>query len=166
MWIVAGILLGVVILSALAGLHAGPHAHLIAGVAGVAAAAWFVVMAAYGRSTPVLWALLAADLVVAVGVGITAWTGLRSPSLGGSGLPVLESAEGVALSDLMPEGIVRVRGEQWTAAAVNGHVAEGTRVQVLRADGVRLEVWGEEVEPRPPEPTFTFTPIAEQELGA
>ena len=31
MWIVAGVLLGVVVLASLAGLHAGPHAHLAAG---------------------------------------------------------------------------------------------------------------------------------------
>ena len=58
----------------------------------------------------------------------------------------LEGAEGVAVSDLAPEGIVRVRGEQWSAVSVNGTVRSGTRVQVLRAAGVHLDVWGEDAE--------------------
>ena len=66
----------------------------------------------------------------------------------------LEGAEGVALSDLAPEGIVRVRGEQWTAVSVNGTVPKGTRVQVLRTSGVHLEVWGEDAVATPGEATF------------
>lgn len=54
----------------------------------------------------------------------------------------LEGAEGVAVTDLTPDGIVRVRGEQWSATCVNGSVAAGSPVQVL-SSGVRLEVWGE-----------------------
>jgi membrane-bound ClpP family serine protease len=62
----------------------------------------------------------------------------------------LEAAEGVAVSALTPEGIVRVRGEEWSAVSVNGPVPADTKVQVLRAGGVRLEVWGEngEIGPR------------------
>jgi membrane-bound ClpP family serine protease len=147
MWIVAGVLLGVVVLASLAGLHAGPHAHLAAGVVAVVAAAWFLVMAADGHSAPVVWALLGADLMVGTGVAFTAWKGLTVQGLTGHHLTSLESAEGVAVSDLAPQGIVRVRGEQWSAASVNGTVRTGTKVQVLRAEGVRLEVWGEDAEP-------------------
>ena|SRR5271163_290464 len=148
MWIVAGVLIGLVILSALAGFHTGPHAHVMAGVAGVLAAGWIVIMMADGRSAPALWALLTADLIVAGGVGITAWKALTAPPTSlGRHLASLESAEGFAVSDLAPGGIVRVHGEQWSALAVNGTVRAGGRVQVLRADGVRLDVWGEEAEP-------------------
>jgi membrane-bound ClpP family serine protease len=149
MWVVAGVLLGLVMLGSLAGFHTGPHAHLAAGVAGAVVALWFIFMAVDGLSGPVLWALLGADLVVSAGVGLTAWKGWKSVStMSGPGrhFSSLESEEGVAVSDLVPEGIVRVRGEQWSAASVNGTVRAGTRVQVLRA-GVRLEVWGEEAEP-------------------
>ena len=166
MWVVAGVLIGIVILSSLAGFHAGPHAHFVAGAVGVLAAAWFVVMMADGRSGPVLWALLSADLVVASGVGMTAWKGIKSLSIAGHHLAPLESAEGVALSDLAPVGVVRVRGEDWSAASVNGTVRMGEKVQVIRADGVRLEVWGEDAEQPSIEGIFDIEAIELEELGA
>ena len=51
MWIIAGVLLGVVLLAGLAGVHTGPHAHGVAVVGGIAVAAWFLFMAADGHST-------------------------------------------------------------------------------------------------------------------
>jgi membrane-bound ClpP family serine protease len=156
MWLVAGILLGVVVLASLAGFHTGPHAHVVAGVAGVLVAAWFVFMLVDGRSAPVLWALLGADLIVTAGVGITAWKVATTPVDADRHFRSLEAEEGVAVSDLTPVGIVRVRGEQWSAASVNGNVRSGSRVQVLRAGGVRLEVWGEGAEDLPTGATFSF----------
>ncbi|MGH9028402.1 MAG: NfeD family protein [Acidimicrobiales bacterium] len=134
------------VLASLIGFHAGPHTHVAAGVLGVVAAAWLVAMVVQGRSLSVLLALLSADLVVSLGVGILAWKGLTTRSLRGLGqhLAALEGAEGVAQSDLDPAGVVRVKGETWSAESVNGKVPSGTRVQVIRAEGVRLSVWGEQ----------------------
>jgi len=149
MWIVAGVLLGLVIVASLAGFHLGPHAHLAAGVLGVLAAVWLLVMASSGRSTPILWVLLSADLVVSGGVGVVAWYGLSGRATVGHRPFSVEGAEGVAVGELTPEGIVRVRGEEWSAISVNGNIRAGTRVQVLRTSGVRLEVWGEDNELAP-----------------
>ncbi|MGO8864007.1 MAG: NfeD family protein [Acidimicrobiales bacterium] len=158
MWIVAEVLLGLVVLGLLIGLHSGPHAHIGAGAIGVIGAAWLVFMAVDGRSAPVLWALLLVDLAVSVAVVALAWKGLSGRHtvapvhhpIEERRLGPLEASEGVAVSDLTPEGIVRVRGEEWSAVSVNGPVPADTKVQVLRAGGVRLEVWGEngEVAPR------------------
>jgi membrane-bound ClpP family serine protease len=144
MWIVAGVLLGVVVLASLVGFHTGPHTHVVAGVCGVIAAIWLVAMALNGRSTSLVWTLFSADVVVSAGVGVMGWYGLSHRATGSSHLGRLEGAEAIAVSDLAPDGIVRVRGEQWSAHCVNGTVAAGTRVQVLQASGVHLEVWGEE----------------------
>jgi membrane-bound ClpP family serine protease len=146
MWVIAGVLLGLVVLASLIGFHVGPHAHVAAGVFGVLAAAWLVVMAVDGRSAPVLWALLSADLVVSAGIGTLAWKGLttRGINVADRHLVSPNGAEGVAIGDLDPEGIVRVNGENWSAVAVNGPVRAGTPVQVVRVAGVRLEVWGDE----------------------
>jgi membrane-bound ClpP family serine protease len=146
MWVIAGVLLGLVVLSALIGFHVGPHAHVAAGVLGLLAACWLVVMAVEGRSGPVLWALLSADLVVSAGIGTMAWKALttRDISVKDRHLVSLEGAEGVAVDDLKPDGIVRVNGETWSAVALNGVVPAGASVHVLRVAGVRLEVWGEE----------------------
>lgn len=149
MWIVAGVLLGLVVLASLAGVHTGPHTHLAAGVLGVVAAVWLVVMAADGRSAPILWVLLSADLIVSAGVGIMAWFGLSGRATAGHRPVGLQGAEGVAVGDLTPEGIVRVRGEEWSAVCVNGAVRAGTPVQVLGASGVRLQVWGEDADSLP-----------------
>jgi membrane-bound ClpP family serine protease len=144
MWIVAGILLGLVVATSLIGFHSGPHTHVVAGVVGILAAAWLALMAAEGRSAALLWVLFGADLVISVGIGVMGWTAIRRSGRlpGRTSSRQLEGAEGVAVTDLSPDGIVRVGGEQWSATCVNGPLAAGTRVQVLRG-GVRLEVWGE-----------------------
>ena len=144
MWIVAGVLLGAVLVLAVAGFHAGPHIHVAAGAVGAVAAAWLLVMAATGRAAAVVWPLLAVDVAVSGAAAVSGWWGRRQHT--GLTVRAIEGSEGVAVGDLRPAGIVRVRGEDWTAESVNGHVRAGTRVQVLRADGVRLQVWGEEVE--------------------
>jgi membrane-bound ClpP family serine protease len=158
MWIIAGVLIGTVVLASLVSFHSGPHVHALAAVVGFVTAAWFVVMVVNGDSTPVLWALLSADIVVSAGVGIMAWSGLNHASSGDGvalrHLSSIESAEGIAVSDLADEGIVRVHGEEWTAVSVNGRVRAGSRVQVLRASGVHLEVWGEEAETDTAPPSF------------
>ena len=163
MWVTAGVLVGAVILISLIGFHSGPHAHVLAGVVGVAGAAWLVLMAVEGRSMPALWALLSADLVVSAGVIALAWRGLAARGTVAHQLGSVEGAEGVAVSDLTPEGIVRVRGEQWSGVVVNGTVRAGTPVQVLRAAGVRLEVWGEDAEAVPRDRMFILDEVERNE---
>ncbi|MGD0875354.1 MAG: NfeD family protein [Acidimicrobiales bacterium] len=146
MWVIAGVLLGLVVLASLIGFHVGPHAHVAAGIFGVLAAAWLVAMAVDGRSAPVLWALLSADVVVSAGIATLAWKGLttRSDYVAGRQLVSLDGAEGFAVGGLDPDGIVRVNGENWSALSVNGPVRAGAPVQVVGVKGVRLEVWGDE----------------------
>ena len=149
MWIITGALLGLVCLATLVGFHFGPHAHVVAGAVGVFVAGWFLYVMVDRGPEPVLWALLGADLVVGAGVGAFAWKGLSGSSSVTEtrhGSSPLEGAEGVAVSDLTPGGIVSVSGEHWSAVSVNGTVAASTPVQVLRAAGVRLEVWGEDAD--------------------
>jgi len=155
-WVIAGVLLGLVVLGSLIGFHTGPHTHVVAGAAGVLCAAWIVFMVIDGRGAPVLWALLGADVVVSVGVGVMAWNSLSARHTRPHHLTTLEGAEGIAVGDLNPDGIVRIRGEQWSAVSVNGNVPAHTRVQVLRADGVRLEVWGDEAVPVTHNQMFTL----------
>jgi membrane-bound ClpP family serine protease len=171
MWVIGGVLIGLLVLASLVSFHTGPHAHVVAAVVGLLAAAWFVMMAADGHAVPVLWALLGVDLVVSAGVAVLAWSGLTRHVVPADGtamqhLSALESAEGVAVSDLSSEGIVRVHGEEWTAVSVNGTVRAGTRVQVLRAAGVHLEVWGEEAEREAPPPSFRLEQGVSTELDS
>jgi membrane-bound ClpP family serine protease len=149
MWVIAGVLLGLVVLASLLGFHAGAHVHAAAGVLGVVAAAWLVIMAVDGRSLPVLLGLLTADVVVSAGVGVLAWKGLTTRAASGAGHSLMspEGHEGFALGDLDPDGVVRVNGEDWSAVSMNGRVPAGSRVQVIGGGRVRLEVWGEDAVP-------------------
>jgi hypothetical protein len=149
MWMIAGLLVGFVVLVSSIGFHLGSHAHVLAGALGVLTAAWLVFMLVDGQSAPVLWTLLTADVVVSVGVSVLAWKGLSTRGIVVEGRHLISpvAADGVALNDLSPSGIVRVNGENWSAVATNGTVRSGTPVQVLRIDGIRLEVWGEKTVP-------------------
>lgn len=161
MWIVAGVLLGVVVLASLVGFHVGPHAHAVAAVVGVVTAVWLAVMLADGATRPLLVALLAADVVVSGGVGFAAW---RALSLRREQGPAetrhkLEASMGVAVGPLDPTGVVRVRGENWSATSLNGPVEDGATVQVISVDGIRLNVWREDA-------SALAAPGAPADLGA
>jgi len=149
MWVVTGVLLGLVVLASLLGFHLGPHAHLMAGVFGVLAAALLVVLATTGSAAAWAWVLFTGDLTISVAVGYLAWRGLsdRGQEVAEHRLLTRARAEGVAISDLDPEGIVRVQGEEWSAVAINAPVRRGSPVLVVGHGGVRLTVWGEESRP-------------------
>ena len=132
MWVVAGVLLGLVVLTSLIGFHVGPHAHFAAGILGVLAAVWLIVNCKNGISS--------------YEIGTMAWKGLTTRGVKVSGRRLVSpvGADGVAVGDLRPNGSVRVNGENWSAVALNGDVPAGSPVEVLRVSGVRLEVWSDE----------------------
>jgi membrane protein implicated in regulation of membrane protease activity len=147
MWIVAGILLGLALLGALAGLHVGPHGHALGTAAGVLAAVWLLIMLALGDARPILYVLLGADVSITALMGVAGWRVLSTPNAMAehdTPPPSCEGHFGVAVGALEPGGIVRVDGEEWSAESVNGTVPAGGRVQVLRVNGMKLEVWGED----------------------
>jgi membrane-bound ClpP family serine protease len=154
MWAVAGVMLGLVVVAWLIGLHSGPYAHIVTGVLGLVAASWLLLMAVEGQSDSLLWVLLGVDVAISATVGALTWSGLAGQGSVARPVGSLVGVEGVAVNDLTPEGIVRVRGEHWSVVSVNGKVRAGSVVQVLRADGVRLEVWGED----PDALLFDWTP--------
>ena len=57
-----------------------------------------------------------------------------------SGAERLIGLEGVALTDLNPDGQVRVDLETWSAVGVEGPIRAGERVRVVGVSGVHLEV--------------------------
>ncbi|MHB2024488.1 MAG: NfeD family protein, partial [Mycobacteriales bacterium] len=157
MWAIAGILLALVVVASLLGLHSGPHVHLVGGVLGLAAAGWLVAIAVSQGSWSGLWVLFSADLVMSAGMGVLAWRGLAQRRGFDRHLPNgLVSEMGVAVTDLSPEGVVRVRSEQWSAVVLNGFAAAGSAVQVLAVNGLRLEVWAEQ----PDAPSVSAQPSA------
>jgi hypothetical protein len=65
-----------VVLAALIGFHVGSHAHVLAVVMGLLAAASLVIIAVTGSATALLWVLLAGDLTLSAGVAYLGWRGL------------------------------------------------------------------------------------------
>jgi membrane-bound serine protease (ClpP class) len=56
------------------------------------------------------------------------------------GSEALVGGAGTAVTDLSPEGVILLGGEQWSARAVEGGVASGEKVEVVGRDGLRLLV--------------------------
>ncbi len=86
-------------------------------------------------------------LTILVVVGVTAAFFLLviRASIGYLRLPVasrnqLLGAVGVAKKDLAPAGIVYLAGQDWSAESASGTIPGGSRVRVLRTDGLRLIV--------------------------
>ena len=143
MELVAATLFGLAVVAGLAGFHF-PHAHVVAGAAGVVAALLAFVALVTGHATPLLGLLLTADVAV---TGVTATFAIQAfrhaPELARPAGQELLGASGVALQRLDPAGTVRVRGEVWSAVADNPPVPKGGPVHVIGREGIHLEVLGE-----------------------
>ncbi|MGH8989244.1 MAG: NfeD family protein [Acidimicrobiales bacterium] len=146
MWAVVGVLLGCMLIALLAGFHMGPHSHAAAAVLGLVVAVLLIIMAFSRLSAPVLWVIFGCDVALSGGVAVLAWKGLQSRHTPSMPAPNrLEGASGVAESALVPDGLVKIHGETWSATSLNGNLPAGAHVQVIR-EGVRLGVWGEDVD--------------------
>jgi membrane protein implicated in regulation of membrane protease activity len=140
-WATGAILLALVASTFVLCAHAGGHAWFVPAPALVLAILWAVL--ASGASSAAWWlaALCAAMAAAGVVVGSTALRmRLRTDTL-----PVATAAgrDGRAVTALTPFGVVKVGGETWTAESLSGPLDAGTVVHVVRARGVRLEVWSE-----------------------
>jgi len=79
-------------------------------------------------------------LVIALGTTVIVYYGvqaLRQPAV--TGKEALVGGVGRVVSDLNPEGLVKVGGELWVAEAAEP-ISEGSRVQILEVRGVKLKV--------------------------
>lgn len=64
--------------------------------------------------------------------------GQRYPVISGS--EALIGATGVAVTDLAPSGIARVKSEEWMAEALEGTIHQGEAIKVVQVEGLRLKV--------------------------
>jgi membrane protein implicated in regulation of membrane protease activity len=84
-----------------------------------------------------LVAVLVGALLDIAETGVFLWWSQRRRAT--VGVEALVGREGVVLSDLGPEGQVKVAGEIWRARC-EGRCDSGTRVVVRAVDGLTLEV--------------------------
>ncbi len=57
-----------------------------------------------------------------------------------TGLPTMLGTRGKAVSPLHPEGLVRIKGELWSAEAIEHYMDSGEPVLVVGQDGLKLIV--------------------------
>jgi membrane-bound serine protease (ClpP class) len=57
-----------------------------------------------------------------------------------TGKEALIGSKGIAVTDLKPKGVIRVRGEFWQATAQDRGIANGEKVEVVGMDGMFLVV--------------------------
>jgi membrane-bound ClpP family serine protease len=142
MWAVAGVLLGLVGVTFFAGFHLGPHAHAVSSVLGGVAAVVLIALAFTGHADALLFTLLGADLAVTGGVSVVAAKGLRERELlAARPTDQVIGAVGITNETLDPDGTVRLRGEVWSATALNPPIPPNTPVHVMARSSLRLEVW-------------------------
>ncbi len=56
------------------------------------------------------------------------------------GLTAMLGSEGKVVSPLVPEGMVRIKGELWRAGSASGRLDTGEKVTVVGQDGLKLVV--------------------------
>ncbi len=55
-------------------------------------------------------------------------------------VPDMAGSKGEVVSSLVPEGLVRIRGELWVAKSASGEIKPGGEVVVMEQDGLKLVV--------------------------
>ena len=56
------------------------------------------------------------------------------------GLADMVGSQGITISTLSPDGMVKIRGELWKASATDGNIATGQKVTVVEQNGLSLIV--------------------------
>ena len=56
------------------------------------------------------------------------------------GLPSMIGSKGKAASNIAPEGMVRIKGELWSATSKEGVINRGDEILVTGEDGLKLQV--------------------------
>jgi membrane-bound ClpP family serine protease len=140
-WATGAVLLALLGLTWLACAHAGGHVWLVPLPALVLAGLWALTVSAHDGGWA--WWLVALTAVMAAAGVVVAGSAVRQQLRGRGATASLTGTSGAAVTPLDPVGVVQVAGETWTARSLSGRLPAGAPVHVVRARGVRLEVWSE-----------------------
>ena len=66
-----------------------------------------------------------------------------------TGVSTIVGAEGVAVTDLTPSGVILANAEEWSAESLSGPLPRGTKVVVMNVEGLRVRVVPAVSEPEP-----------------
>ncbi len=99
---------------------------------------WVLPMIDIHIPLPVLIAMMAAWVVISVTIYRLGSRALRRKHI--LGLPHMLGTKGKVVSSLTPEGMVRIRGELWTARSADGKLESGREIIVIGQDSLKLIV--------------------------
>ena len=134
--LVAAVALGV-------GFHGGPHVAAVLGVVGlVAAFVFFLFLLGRSEFNAMAGAITGATMAITLGTVVFGLSSLRRlrHQTGPSASAALWNGHGVALSDLDPQGTVRIAGETWSAESDGSAIRAGTAVIVVEINRLHLKV--------------------------
>jgi membrane-bound ClpP family serine protease len=144
-WLTGALLTALVLAATVASVHAGGHAWLIPVPAWALTIFWLVLAGTGHASTAGSWVVGGGAVSVSLMGLSVAVPVLRHGAIGPAttGTDRLVGVEGVTMSELSPQGIVRVGAETWSADSLSGTIPSGSRIHVASVDGLRLRVWSE-----------------------
>ena len=141
-WSTLGVLLVLVVGVSVLSSHAGHHALLLP-IPALALAVVFVLVAGHHRAAASWWLVALSAAFAGAGVMLGATALAQQVAIPPETRSDVEGRSGVALTDLSPLGVVKVRGVRWGAESLSGPLSAGTPIHVARAEGIRLRVWSE-----------------------
>lgn len=146
MFLASTILLVAIVIATLVSLHAGPHGLVASGTIGIMATIVLLCDAIFlvkVSAPPVLLGLLIAIICASLAIIALGIRGIKTSKLSNPKRmdTKLLTAPGIALTDLTPNGTVKILGEIWSAESLSGTVKAGVEVYVSEIDGLRLKVW-------------------------
>lgn len=132
--------------------HPGVGAPTVAGVISLVLGGTLLFNPAVPNARVSIWLLVFVALGLAAFFAVVVRAVLEAKTLPApkGGLEDLVGQEGVALTELNPEGHIRALGEDWTAESTGPRIAPGEPVRIVRVEGLRLFVEaasGREVNP-------------------
>ena len=144
MFVFSIVLVVVMVISIAVSLHLGPHLGVGSGIISLVISAIAIIFATT-RSGPIDTTLLIIYLLaLAISIAVIVF-GARSiiaetkvPRSRATTSPI--GHIGRALSDIDPEGRVKVNGEEWSARSVDSPIPIGSEVFVVDADKIHLTV--------------------------
>jgi len=89
-------------------------------------------------SRSVLIGVMVAWAVISVAIFLFTTRVLKKQTV--VGLPTMVGSRGRVTNPLSPQGMVRIKGELWTATSAEGSIGRGDEVEVVGEDGLKLVV--------------------------
>jgi membrane-bound ClpP family serine protease len=101
---------------------------------------WRWVLPYFGISIPVPWLVVIMAGWAAISVALFVFVTRMQKKQPMVGMPIMVGSKGRVVSPLVPEGLVKIKSELWSAVAAEGNLVIGEEVEVTEQNGLKLVV--------------------------